>query len=1008
MKKTTTLFVVVSLILTLCFGLSGCKLIFPDEPVHTHSFTEGKCECGESDPDYNPPHRHSFVGGKCACGEIDPNHECIFFEGKCIICLKDDPNPNYKITGSYGVITEVVGNCEVVVDTVDVKSEEYENISLVLEEGNVNILDKAWVVYNVTVQPENEESGEKVTTGKVSVPAPVPGVEEYVVYEVQETEVEEVEYEYINDYIVVNTWNYNYNYLVTTEQSFNVVEYYEKTDTQIPEHINVGEDKAEDAYQKGQTRTLEVYACINGLSLADDEYAVSVEGHRWTEYNQLGKELYYRQIVYLNAQPYIGNPISHEDFIGWFVGDFNEAGEIVLEDVPYYTDLDFEFEMPAKDLKLFAVYAHTSRLTITGNMSRVSVDGIEFYDYVTAKVHPLQKYITLSAQPLENCYFSYWAYADDPYNPDCFISNEPTFAYEIPAGELREIVAICEPYSKYEYSVYSVCSDPSSEDAYAEYGFIVNGEDYNDDYYSGTFWEYETFSITAVSVKGCKFVGWAVISLRENDTYDSCKDKISSTDATYIINKDNCSTFKNNKLVAVYEMLPQYKFEANCYFIDDNYGSFASINIDGEPRGDNFYSTSLAEGEQVTIKAVPEMNCRFEGWYYYTVDDNQTPIFGDLASADPEFTFTMGTEDTCVIAKLRCYPTYSIGAYAGAGGDIYINGVNHYGSVRHAYEEGEKLTLKVEVKEGFEFVGWYAIGAPTEQLITTDLQFEYTVGSSDADFEARLVPIIYYDVKLEIKSPALTVDIDDNKDLPYIPETEVYRVYVTSRREGDSVTIRANDVEGTGLEFSHWSINGERISDREYTFTVGTEEVVIYAYAREKISGIELRFASNDSEITPIYSTDYETGERYLSGITVKFGAFFENYINTNRLLNCIRVGIIREGYDYVSYYYSAPMRDLDVDFDEGIEVYDDGMICFKKVGIFTVTVTDKSNPELSVSFNVVVEGYDETGTYVWVSGTDRVYHLDPYCSDLNAVTIMTKDDAEEAGYEPCSLCHGN
>ena len=978
MKKTLTFLALIVLVVSLCLNFTGCK------------------------------HKHDFVEGKCECGEIDPNHECIFFEGKCIVCDKDDPNKTTIITGSYGVTAEVVGNCEIVVDTVDVKSEEYENIYLVLEENNVNILDKAWVVYNVTVQPEDGEGGEKVTTGKVSVPAPVPGVEEYVVYEVQEIKVEEVEYELVNDYIVVNTWNYNYNYLVTTEESFNVVEYYEKTDTQIPEHINVGEDKAEDAYQKGQTRTLEVYACINGLMLADDEYAVSVEGFRWTEYNQLGKELYYQQMVYLNAQPYIGNPISHEDFIGWFVGDFDENGGIVLEDIPYYTNLELVFEMPAKDIKLFAVYAHTSSLTITGNMSRVSVDGDEFYDYVTAKVNPLQKYVTLSAQPLENCYFSHWAYADDPYNPDCFISNEPTFAYEIPAGELRDIVAVCEPYSEYKYSVYSVCSDPIG-DSYAEYRFIVNGEDYNDDYYSGTFWEYETFSITAVPVKGCKFVGWAVISLRENDTYDSCKDKISSTDATYIINRDNCSTFKNNKLVAVYEMLPQYEFEANCYFIDDNYGSFASINIDGEPRGDNFYATMLAEGEQVTIKAVPEMNCRFDGWYYYTVDEeNYTPIFGDLASADPEFTFTMGTEDTRVIAKLRCYPTYSISAYAGAGGDIYINGENHYGSIRHAYEEGEKLTLKVDVKDGFEFVGWYAIGAPTEQLITTDLQFEYTVGTSDADFEARLVPIIYYDVKLEIKSPALTVDIDDNKDLPYIPETEAYRVYVTSRREGDSVTIRANDVEGTGLEFSHWIINGERISDREYTFTVGTEEVVIYAYARDKISGIELVFASSDSEITPIYSTDYETGERYLSGITVKFGAFFENYINTGRLLNCIRVGIIREGYDYVSNYYSAPMRDLDVDFDEGIDVYDDGMICFKKVGIFTVTVTDKSNPELSVSFNVVVEGYDETGTYVWVSKTGSKYHLDPNCSNMQTVTIMTKDDAEEAGYEPCSLCHGN
>ena len=44
------------------------------EPPHEHSFVEGKCECGESDPNYVPPHEHSFVEGKCECGESDPNY----------------------------------------------------------------------------------------------------------------------------------------------------------------------------------------------------------------------------------------------------------------------------------------------------------------------------------------------------------------------------------------------------------------------------------------------------------------------------------------------------------------------------------------------------------------------------------------------------------------------------------------------------------------------------------------------------------------------------------------------------------------------------------------------------------------------------------------------------------------------------------------------------------------------------------------------------------------------
>ena len=41
---------------------------------HSHNFVDGKCECGESDPNYVAPHTHSFVEGKCECGETDPNY----------------------------------------------------------------------------------------------------------------------------------------------------------------------------------------------------------------------------------------------------------------------------------------------------------------------------------------------------------------------------------------------------------------------------------------------------------------------------------------------------------------------------------------------------------------------------------------------------------------------------------------------------------------------------------------------------------------------------------------------------------------------------------------------------------------------------------------------------------------------------------------------------------------------------------------------------------------------
>jgi hypothetical protein len=42
--------------------------------VPTHTFVEGACECGATDPNYVPPHEHTFVEGKCECGETDPNY----------------------------------------------------------------------------------------------------------------------------------------------------------------------------------------------------------------------------------------------------------------------------------------------------------------------------------------------------------------------------------------------------------------------------------------------------------------------------------------------------------------------------------------------------------------------------------------------------------------------------------------------------------------------------------------------------------------------------------------------------------------------------------------------------------------------------------------------------------------------------------------------------------------------------------------------------------------------
>ena len=107
-------------LLTICvmlvMTLASCGILFPSEQPggeHEHVFLDGKCECGESDPNYVAPHEHSFVDGKCECGESDPNyvapHEHSFVDGKCE-CGESDPNykpePEKVLAENIFVVTD--------------------------------------------------------------------------------------------------------------------------------------------------------------------------------------------------------------------------------------------------------------------------------------------------------------------------------------------------------------------------------------------------------------------------------------------------------------------------------------------------------------------------------------------------------------------------------------------------------------------------------------------------------------------------------------------------------------------------------------------------------------------------------------------------------------------------------------------------------------------------------------------------------------------------------------
>ena len=92
-----------------------------NKPDHQHSFVDGKCECGEEDPNYVPPHEHSFVDGKWECGEEDPNyvppHEHRVVDGKCERCGEEVIRK--EMTQWFFKITDYAEELLTGLDTID-------------------------------------------------------------------------------------------------------------------------------------------------------------------------------------------------------------------------------------------------------------------------------------------------------------------------------------------------------------------------------------------------------------------------------------------------------------------------------------------------------------------------------------------------------------------------------------------------------------------------------------------------------------------------------------------------------------------------------------------------------------------------------------------------------------------------------------------------------------------------------------------------------------------------
>lgn len=134
-------------------------------------------------------------------------------------------------------------------------------------------------------------------------------------------------------------------------------------------------------------------------------------------------------------------------------------------------------------------------------------------------------------------------------------------------------------------------------------------------------------------------------------------------------------------------------------------------------------------GTMVTVRATPESQHVFAGWY-----DGE----GRKLSADVNYQYTMTTESVTLTARFRFDPSspsepseptvkpmHNLKVTATDGGTVNL--------ASSRLHEGESVMLRATCNSGYEFAGWYVNG----ELHTALKEFSYTMGTSDIEFEAR-------------------------------------------------------------------------------------------------------------------------------------------------------------------------------------------------------------------------------------------------------------------------------
>ena len=281
-------------------------------------------------------------------------------------------------------------------------------------------------------------------------------------------------------------------------------------------------------------------------------------------------------------------------------------------------------------------------------------------------------------------------------------------------------------------------------------------------------------------------------------------------DTTYADSKISFKTSSFSTFI-IAEKAPEWSFKA---YVKDDIGG--TIHQGSTDEG-KLYETSLREDESCILNAIPDDGYEFVGWYQE--DDT-------LISTDAGYTFKMGTSAMTVYAKFGAKVvslelsannmTYTIGTTQPDIDAVVVKGVK---------ADGTKVDL---VKDTDYTIDNGGLDFTTENTYT----ITYTFVKDTAIKQTFTIQVVAtrYDFNATAR----------NGGKIYLGDVEQTSGYTSKLKENETLTLKA--VSDTGYEFTGWYNSEDTLisNDDEYTFTMGTSAMTVYAKFSAKVVSLYL------------------------------------------------------------------------------------------------------------------------------------------------------------------------